>query len=191
MTNKLPVVTLLVAEAVDTIAGWIDRVKDKLESETGRQVLRTTIVEKLRAGAVSRIKVIAAAEAGHQDADLALREFAAECISRRQEMPTELAAFVQKALLQPPVSYPSGRNLADTWMRDIGIAVLVQLTMDRWRLPKSRSHISKNPERLSACYLVGLALVRHGINLGERRVEKIFDGHVRLTERVSALLPLK
>src|SRR5262249_55400075 len=99
------------------------------------------------------MQVIATAEAGHQDADLALRELAAEYISRREEMPTELANYVQRALMLPPVTYPPGRNIVDTWLRDVGIAVMVSLTMVRWELPASRSH-SRKPasKRLSACY---------------------------------------
>ena len=104
-------------------------------------------------------------------------------------MPTELANYVQRALLQSPVTYPQGRNIADTWMRDIGVAVLVQLTKERWSLPKSRSRLTRNPNRLSACYLVARALGRHGINLSERRVEKIFDARTQIAARLSASMP--
>ena len=92
------------------------------------------------------MQVIAAAEAGHQDADLALRELAAEYLSSREEMPTELAAYVQRALLQPPVTYPPGRNIADTWMRDIGIAVLVQLAKERWKSPEDPKPPHQEPQ---------------------------------------------
>jgi hypothetical protein len=179
--------TLLEAEAVEVICHWIGRVRDKLDSEAGHLLMRASIVEKLKAGAVPRMKVIEAAEAGCEDADLALRELAAELISRHEEMPTELAAFVQRALVQPPVSNPRGRDFVDFWVRDIGIAVLVAMTMERWGLPKSRGRLTRN--RLSASYLVACALGRRGIMLGERRVEKIHDGHLKAAERLSAFLP--
>ena len=187
MTN-LPA-SVIEAEVVETIAHWIDLVAEMLTSEASRLMLRKHIRERLRAGTIPGMQVIAAAEAGHQDADMALRELAAQYISQRTQMPTELANYVQCALLQPPVTYPQGRNIADTWMRDIGIAVLVQLTKERWSLPKTRSRLTRNPNRLSACYLVARALGRHGINLSERRVEKIFDARTQIAARLSASMP--
>ena len=44
-------------------------------------------------------QIIQQAEAGDSDADLAVREIAIEYLSRRKEMPTSLAAFVQRVLL--------------------------------------------------------------------------------------------
>jgi hypothetical protein len=189
MTN-LPE-TIVEAEAVDTIIHWLDLFEEILTTEAARAVLRNHIRERLfRQEVIPRMQIIAAAEAGHQDADLALRELAAEYISRREEMPTELANYVQRALLQPPVTYPPGRNIADTWLRDVAIAMLVRQTMERWGVPATRSHISKKNHRLSACYLVAIALVRRGHILSERRVEKIFASHPRqLAERLSASIP--
>jgi hypothetical protein len=123
------------ADMVDTVAHWIDLVAAMLTADAARLTLRRHIREMLRQGTIPTMQVIAAAEAGHQDADMALREAAAEYISRREEMPTEIANYVQRALVMPPVTYPPGRNLADTWLRDVGIAVIVQLAVERWRLP--------------------------------------------------------
>jgi hypothetical protein len=189
MTN-LPA-TFIEAEAVDTIVGWIDVVREKLTSDAARRALREHIRERLfRQEAIPRMQVIAAAEAGNRDADLALRELATEYISRRVEMPTELANYVQRALMHPPVSDPPGRNIADTWSRDIVIAILVQLTMVTWGVPATRSHHSKKSGRLSACRLVAVALGRRKHNLTERRVEKIFADHDgKLVERLSATIP--
>jgi hypothetical protein len=182
--------TIIEAEAVDTIAHWVDLIAETMSADASRQILRNHIRERLlRQQAVPRMQVIAAAEAGHQDADLALRELAAEYISRREEMPTELANYVQRALLQPPVNYPQGRNIVDTWVRDIGIATMVTPPLGGGRAPATRSHLSKKSKRLSACYLVSVALGRRGYNLGERRVEKIFGQHCRVAERLSASIP--
>ena len=182
--------TVIEAEAVPIICHWIELVAQLLTSEAAHLVLRNHIRVRLRLGTIPRMQVIAAAEAGHQDADLALRELAAEHISRREEMPTELANYVQRALVLPPVTYPPGRNLADTWLRDIGVAVMVQLAMERWNLPASRSH-SRKPEstRLSACYLVALALNKRSYAIRERQVERIHANHSRLAQRLSASIP--
>jgi hypothetical protein len=182
--------TLVEAEAVDAIAHWIDLVAQLLTTDAARLVLRNHIRERLRQGTIPRMQVIAAADSGHQDADLALRELAAEHISRHEEMPTELGNYVQRALLQPPVTYPPGRNLADTWLRDIGVAVMVSLAVLHWELPASRSH-SRKPaaKRLSACYLVSLALNRRGHAIRERQVERIYSAHGRLAQRLSASIP--
>jgi hypothetical protein len=185
-TPDLPA-TVIEAEAVDTIAHWVDLVGEWLTTEASRRVLRHNIRDRLlRQEAGQTMQVIDMAEGGHQDADLALRELAAEYISRHQELPTELANFVQRALLRPPITYPPGRNIADTWVRDIGIAVMVRRAMDQWNVPATRSHYSRRNRRRSACYLVAVALGNRGINIAERRVEKIHSTHVRLAERLSA-----
>jgi hypothetical protein len=173
---------------IDTVGHWIDLVAQMLTTEAAHLVLRRHIREIVRQGTIPTMQVIEAAEAGHQDADLALRELAAEYLSRREEMPTELANYVQRALLQPPVTYPPGRNIADTWMRDVGVATLVLLAVERWRphLPATRNRASK---RLSACYVVSIALVKRGHNVGERQVERIFGSHGRLARKLSASIP--
>ena len=79
------------AEAVETISRWIDVIAVGLTSDTSHSLVRDAIRDILRKGTIPLMRVIAAAEAGYRDADLALREEAAECINRREEMPTELA----------------------------------------------------------------------------------------------------
>lgn len=185
MTTNLPA-TVVEAEAVDAIVHWIDLVAQLMTSEASRRVLRNHIGERLRQGTIPRMQVIAAAESGHQDADLALRELAAEYLSRHEEMPTELASYVQRALLIPPVNYPPGRNLADTWLRDIGIAVLVSLVVEQLQLKPTRNRASVRP---SACYLVALALNRRGHAVRERQVERIYSSHGKLAQRLSASMP--
>ena len=162
--------------AVETISRWIDVIAVGLRSDTSRLLVRDAIREILRKGPIPLMRVIAVAEAGYPDADLALREEAAEYINRREEMPTELANYAQRALMRPLVSYPRGRNLVDTWTRDHGIYFLVLQTHSRWNVPVSRSH-SRKPsakEPLSACYLVALALNKRGYPIQERQVERIF-----------------
>ena len=71
-----------------------------------------------------------------------------------------------------PTSNPRGRNLADTFQRDVGIAVLVEWTAQCFGLAATRNPASKRP---SAAYLVAIALRRKGIPLGERRVNAIYS----------------
>jgi hypothetical protein len=174
------------ADMVSTVRNWVGLVGEAMTAEAGRTVLRTYIRDMLRRGTIPTMQVIAAAEAGHRDADLALREVAVEYISRRQEMPTEIANYVQRALVMPPVTYPPGRNIADTWLRDVGIAVIVQLAVEKWRLRATRNRASTRP---SACYVVSLALGRRRHNVAERQVERIFGNYGRLARRLSASIP--
>ncbi len=170
-------------EMVNTVVHWIDIVAAALTSEAGRRVLQHYIRESLRHGTIPTMQVIAAARAGHQGADLAMRELIAEMIDRKEDLPTTLAGYAQEAMFRAPTAYPPGRNIADTWMRDIGFAVLVAMAADHWRLPVTRNRTSKHP---SACYIVALALNRRGHNIGERRLERISSDHGKLAERLSA-----
>ena len=181
------------AAAVETISRWIDVIAEGLKSDTSHALVRDAIRDALRKGTIPLMRVIAAAEAD-RDADLALREEAAECIDRREEMPTELANYAQLALTRPLVNYRSGRNLVNTWTRDHGIYFLVSQTRSRWKVPVSRSH-SRKPsakEPLSACYLVARALNKRGYPIQERQVERIFSDFVsaKTAKRLSASIPL-
>ena len=182
------------AAAVETISRWIDVIVVGLRSDTSRLLVRDAIRHSLRKGTIPLMRVITAAEAGHPDPDLALRAEAAECINRKEEMPTELANYAQRALMRPPVSYRRGRNLVDTWTRDHGIYFLVLQTHSRWNVSISRSH-SRKPnakEPLSACYLVALALNKRRYLIQERQVERIFSDFVsaKTAKRLSASIPL-
>ena len=184
--TKLPAPIVVEAEVIDTVTHWTDRVSALLTTEAARTVLRNHIREMVRAGTLPTMKVIAAARAGHQDADVALRELITETIDRKEDLPTALAAYAQEALFRGPTAYPPGRNIADTWLRDIGIAVLVCLAAETWQLRPTRNRASKRP---SACSVVSTALGRHGHNIGERQVERIFGSLGGLACRLSATIP--
>jgi hypothetical protein len=185
--------TLFEAEAVDIIVGWIDVVTDRLKSEHGRQVLRASMAQKLKAGAISRMRVIAAAKAGDQDAEAVLRELIVEIISRKAEMPTELEEYNMWIMAGFSPVNSGGRDVGNYWHRDIGIAVLAGLAQQQWPSePKTRSHHSKRNDRgLSICLLISRALGRRGINLTERGVETVLDGKLeaKLAERLSFFCP--
>ena len=185
--SKLPV-HIDEKAAVDIIVGWIDQVAERLKSERGHRDMRDRIRDRLlRQEAVPRMQVIAAAEGGNLDADLAVRELATEYISRREEMPTELANFVQRALFRPPASRRQGRDTADSWERDIGLAAIVGVALLSWpQVPLTRNRASRRP---SICFWVSLALTKRGHPIGERQVERIYREHGKLAERLSASIP--
>lgn len=138
----------------------------------------------LREGTIETLKVVTAAEQGHQDADLALRELGAEMLDRGEMPNATLRSYLVKALVLAPVSYPPGRNIADTWVRDIGIAIMVALVMARWpHLRATRNRASKRP---SASTIVELALSKRGYSLTEWHIERIHANHNKLAGRLSA-----
>lgn len=190
MTTNLPA-TFIEADAVDTIARWIDLVADWLTSKDGRRRLQESFYQALHAGTLTTAHVIAAAENRVIEADLALRQFAAELIDqgREQELSAQVKAHVVKSLLRPIVNRGRGREIEDNWQRDLGIAILVDLAAVRWNLPHTRSHKSKNPARLSAAYLVSRALVLRHINVGERRVGTIHGERDKVAAKLSSLIP--
>ena len=183
MTKKIP------DTVAPQVAKWIDskieRIASLLTSEASRRILVDHTRDFFRHNVIDRLRLIQAAEVGHEDIDSALRQLVAEYISRREEMPTELAAFAQRAMLRPPSRYPAGANVANTWVRDVGIAVVVKVAVEIWQIPKTRNRASKRP---SACSLMSEALVRHGHNLGERQVERIATHHDQMAEKLSAIL---
>jgi hypothetical protein len=172
---------------VDVVTHWIDLVAEMLKSETARLYLRAHIRGMLKQGTVSTLKVIEAARAGHAEADFALRELAVEMLDCGEMPPALLRAYVQEALVRAPVTYPAGVNIVDYWMRDIGIAVMVELTMLHWPLRATRNRVSKRP---SASTIVSRALSKRGHIIGEWQVERIFSNHHKLAERLSASIPL-
>jgi hypothetical protein len=174
--------------AVEVIVGWIGQLAERMTSERGRQDLRNHIRERLlRQEAIPRMQVIAAAENGNVEADWALRELITEYISRDEKMPTEVAGFAQRALLRPPANRDQGRDIADSWERDIIIGMVVDLAQFSWpEVPLTRNQASRRP---SICFWVSLALTKRGRPMGERQVERIYRERGKLVERLSATIP--
>ena len=185
--TTLPMMLTNKEQMIMVVVGWIDKVAVMLTSEAGRLRLRRDIRERLQQGTIEVMRVIKAAEHGHADADLALRELIAVKIDRREELPVSLANYAQRALVMPPVTYPPGRNIADTWMRDVAIAVMVALVIEAWGLPATRNPASGLP---SAAWIVAKALARRGFKkLGHRQVGRIYGEHYRLADRLCASMP--
>lgn len=173
-------------EAVEVIMEMIDRIAEKITSDAGRKTLREYIQKKLREGTLAIMDVIAAARAGNDDADVVLRELAIEMLDRGEMPGAALRAYTQEALRRAPIPSPRGRNIADTWKRDVGIAALVHAVAVLFELPRTRNPASKQP---SAAWLASLALNRKGFSLGERQVNKICGNVDEVAAKLYATIP--
>src|SRR5262249_50101286 len=96
-------------------------------------------------------------------------------------LPPILKSYAQEVLHRKPAVYPKGRNIANSWCRDVAIAVLVSMAAAQWPLPVTRNRATKRP---SACLIVALALNKRGYPLGERQVERIYRDHNKLAARL-------
>jgi hypothetical protein len=99
------------SEIERTIMHWYDDlIGHVMTAEASRALVRQDICNRLQAGTLETAWVIQAAEGGHQDADLALRVYAATFIDqgRESELLAQVRAYVVRSLLRPPVTYPRG-----------------------------------------------------------------------------------
>jgi len=172
------------AEVVGVIDHWYSLVAELMTSEAGRRIMREDICRRLQAETLDVSAVIAAANAGHQDADLAIRAYAATFADegRWEALPRQIQGYMVGAMLRAPTTYPRGKNLIDTWTRDIGIAVLVDLAATRWSLPPTRGGSTEAP---AASYFVGLVLSKRGHKLKEQQIGRIHRDHNKLAARLA------
>jgi hypothetical protein len=172
MTN-LPA-TVVEAEAIDTVSQWVETVQARMAAEASREWLESTLRDFLMRDFINRMQVIEAAEAGDEIADAALARAYHSMMDRGEMPPASMIAYEARARLRGPIKRGRGRNTYDNWQRDIGIAVLVYLTAERFRLRPTRNPASKR--KISACCVVASALGRARINVAEKRVENIWAG---------------
>jgi hypothetical protein len=171
-----------------TILHWYDDLIGRvMTSESSRAIVRQDICNRLQAGTLDTAWVIEAAEGGHQDADLALRAFAATFIDqgRERELLAQVRAYVVRSLLRPPVTYPRGKNVVDVLTRNLGIAVMVDAAAARWSLPPTRGTETAEP---SAAYFVGLCLRKRGLKLKEQQVGRIWRDHRKMAAQLAAAM---
>jgi hypothetical protein len=185
MARRTLVPTPVANEIATTLDRWFDLVGGLMTSDAGRRIVREDIGRRLAAGTIEAAWVIEAANAGHQDADLALRTYVATFADqgRWNELPTQVQGYAVGALLRAPTTYPRGKNIVDTWTRDIGVAVMVDLAAKHWALPATRS---RSTEAASASYFVSLMLRGRGIRLKEQQVSRIYSGHNKVAARLAA-----
>jgi len=163
---------------VETVAHWFDLAAELLSTENSRRYTQAQLKRLIRQGAIEAARVIAWANDGWADADIALRQPCSEMIDRGEELPKTLGGYSVTALNRAPVARRKGGDAVDNWLRDQSITVLVSVAVERWYpLPPTRNRASKKP---SACSVVSQALIKRRINIGERRVEKIFKEYADL-----------
>ena len=166
---------------------WIDQLGERLKSDWGRQRLREYIRQKLAQGTLPTMDVIAAARAGNEDADIALRELAVEMLDRGEMPPAALRAYTMEVLRRGPAAVSQGRVFADDFARDLAIAAMVTLAAHCWDdLRATRNLASK---KHSCASLLSIALNRKGHPLSEARVNKIHGSRNQIAEGLSATIP--
>jgi len=186
MARRTNMPTVAADAITATILHWYDDlIGHVMTAEASRAIVRQDIIERLTRGTLDTAWVIQAAEGGHQDADLALRAYAATFIDqgRESELLAQVRAYVVRSLLRPPVAYPRGKNIIDVLTRNIGIAVMVQAAAERWSLSPTRGAETAEP---SAAYFVALCLRKRGIKLKEQQVARIWREHNKLAARLAA-----
>jgi hypothetical protein len=186
MARRTNVPAVFETEVTNTIGHWYDDlIGQVMTSEAGRAIVRKDICARLQAGTLETDWVIEAAKAGHQDADLAVRAYASTFADqgRWEELPRQIQGYMVGAMLRAPTTYPRGKNIIDTWTRDLGIAVMVDVAAVRWSLPPRRGRSTEEP---SAAYFVALVLRKRGIKLKEQQINRIYGDHFKLAARLAA-----
>jgi hypothetical protein len=173
---------------VETVVGWIDQMEmaQGVTPEAWQRRMESSIRPALLAGKLSVMQVVAAAERCRA-IDLALRKIVVE-----GDLPADIAAlsalqaYKDRALLRDITVDPPG--FEDNFPRDIGITVLMTLTMVRWPYLGKRV---KNPasKQVSASMIVAEALKRRSIgSITHHAVVKIFDSYDLIVGRMMGRL---
>jgi len=173
-------------EMVDVAVTWIDRISEKLKTEYAHGLLRDYIRDRLEQGILPIKAVIDAARRGTPHADYALRWRIYEMLDRNEELPTSLKAYAQDAMFTGPLSDVS-TNVADLYVRDAAIAIMVGMAVLNWRLKPTRNRASTRP---SASTVMEAALRQRSVNITEWQVERIYQNHLKLAECLSATIPI-
>jgi hypothetical protein len=174
---------------IDRICSMIDTVRERLTSEEGRRHLEQGLYELLHKGTLPMAQVIAWAQAGNPAAERALRLYLAEHLDqdRYDELPTQARGYLVGLTLRPLLPYPPGHTLADTWVRDIIVAVIVRLMAASTGLAPTRSRSTTQP---SVAYFVSLAFRKKGFSrLKERWVNQICYDQAKIAARLEAFMP--
>jgi hypothetical protein len=181
-TNKLPA-ALVAAETaiVDTIADWYGRAMERVGD--GRHQMKQNLIGQLQRGehaAVPLPYILAMANAGHEPAQWALRDYIRDFIDQHRfnDLPVSLQHYNMKVLQERALpGYGRGHKIVDTWSRDVVIAFSVKTAMERWSLKKK-----------PAAGFVALAVQRHGVRLKTRQVLDIYGNRESLGARLVAFL---
>ena len=149
--------------------------RDRFDAAFSREWLEATLRQRLRDGdsLTFVIKVIELPTDGDEIADAALREVGAELMERRFGRLGEgqILAYLQRAVLRPPLGRGRGRAWYDDYQRNIGICVLIKLACRVFGVHATRSQESRRPNRPQS----GVSLITEGLS----RQQGFYRGKVR------------
>lgn len=195
-TSKLPA-TFAEAEEGEIIAAleqWVSLFADRLNSEGAHEIIRAEMLHQLERGTGASVpiaNIIAMADAGHPAADDALRIHihAAIDAKRFDGLPVQVQGYAMRTLRRSSLApgYPSNRSqIANDYTRDAAIGyLLIDEIVRRWpEVPQLYS----SQTRHSAAWLVALVFRRHGIELKEQQVRRIYKGRQAITRRLANFL---
>jgi hypothetical protein len=178
MTN-LPA-TLIEAEALAFAREWIARCREgdflglgyaPLDKAAGHAFARRMIKGYALLHPLNMTEVADAARAGSDDADLALRELAAEMLDRGQPLPSVLASYTVE-VLHPRLPRLRGQKKAANLLQDVSVVALIMTLVERFGLSPRRNPASNHP---SACSIAATALSEAGLHRGsEEGIRKIW-----------------
>ena len=161
------------ALAAEITTRWVAAVRNRFDAAFSREWLETTLRQRLRDGdsLTFVIKVIEFAERdGDEIADAALREVGAELMERRFGRLGEgqILAYLQRAVLRPPLGRGRGRAWYDDYQRNIGICVLIKLACRVFGVHATRSQESRRPNRPQS----GVSLITEGLSNNKVFIEE-------------------
>jgi hypothetical protein len=182
--TQLPA-TLVEAEALTFAREWIKNFASgtnpwsedsPLTAEASRAMIQQLLRNAALGHPINRMSVVAAAKAGDEDADAALRTLLLEHKSRREAMPPDIEEFDMWLTLHGGgLRKRPARKKTSNVLRDICVAMTVAAVTDRFGLkPTGRSARYR-----SACSIVAEALHDARMERGRKTVEKIWERYGR------------
>jgi hypothetical protein len=149
-----------------------------LHPEAGRAFLRRLMKQAALGNAFAMDDLVAVADAGWDDADIALRELIAEFVNRNEPLPAVLAAYNIRALNPSRAPRARGPKPATNTLQDITIITLLTELVERFHLRPTRYQLGRRT-RSSACSIASVALTEAGLHRGgEKAIQQIW-GHYK------------
>jgi len=126
--------------------------------------------------------LVALAREGDKDAAEILRKYARGARRAGLNVPTDLHEFLLECSIDGPPKARPGSSPKDTGLRDLTIAMLVDMASRDYGFPEYRNieHRGQGTGPMSACLLVAEEL---GLGLKERRVEEIWAERKEIVRR--------
>jgi hypothetical protein len=174
---------------IRTIDHWYDLFAAVLTREAGQRVMQHKFKQVLGASGKDDPEtvaiIVALAEAGHQSAFFAARDYVAKLLEHETELSAQVRTYLIRLLYVRPPAHPQNRGkVVDHLTRDIAIMLMVDLAAERWSQPK----LNSSKRQKSAAYFVALVFTRRGIKLTERQVRRIYQKRPQLAQRLAKFL---